>query len=77
MKPVTEPVRLQKPTNCDGPNEWFIERDFLVEESDVGREKSNHLGFRHATHRFSRSDVGRSIRVTKQPPEYECWGFLL
>lgn len=77
MRAITQPVRLRKPTNCDGPEEWFTEQDFVVEEDDVGRAKENYLGHRHATHRFSRRDVGATLRVTSQGSYYECWGFLL
>jgi hypothetical protein len=75
MKALTEPVRLQKPTNCNGPLEWFIEQDFEIEAEDAGKPRDHYLGYKHKTYTILRSDVGRRIRVTKQG-DYSCWGFL-
>jgi hypothetical protein len=75
MRPITEPVKLRKQTNCNGPEEVFTEQDFEVEASDVGRTRANYLGYRHATYQFASRDVGRQFRNTSQPSGYTCWSF--
>jgi hypothetical protein len=75
MKAISEPVRIQKSTNCGGTNEWFLEQDFEVEPEDVGKEKDHYLGYRYSLYRFRQADVGRQIQVTSQPG-YTCWVFL-
>lgn len=73
MKKLSE-ARVQKPTNCDGPLEWFVESIHEIEDCDIGFQRENYLGYRHATHRFQHSDVGRRITVTRQNA-YNCWSF--
>jgi len=76
MKQISEPVRVQKSTNCGGTDEWFLVQDFEVEPEDVGREKDHYLGYRHIIYRFRLADVGRQIQVTSQGGGYTCWSFL-
>lgn len=75
MKPITLPARVRKATNCDGPEQWFIDQDFEVEAEDVGKVRDHYLGYRHKSYTVRRDDVGRHLRVTTQG-EYRCWSFI-
>lgn len=74
MKRLGEPQRVQRATNCDGPNQWFTEITHEVEEEDIGRTWHDYLGFRHSEYRFHRTDVGRRIAEMSQPG-YRMWSF--
>jgi hypothetical protein len=76
MLKINEAREVRKATNCDGPEQTFMEQDFTVEPSDIGRIKPHYLGFRYQEYKFKSKDVGRHIRVTSQPTGYVCWTFI-
>ena len=56
-----------------GHDSTAIHSDWQVEESDVGRQRENYGGYRHAVYEFKRSDVGRVIDVMTDGSQWNCW----
>lgn len=71
---------LDQPTLHEGTNGWggtsrSYHQTFEVEASDVGATRENYRGFGHSSHKFTRTDVGKTIDVLTDGTGWMCWTF--
>lgn len=73
MKALTPPVTVKKATNCTGPEEFFQDQVFEIEQAD--RSLADYGGYRRPARTLTNADNGRLVLVTTQGG-YRCVSFI-